>query len=256
MHFKKTLLAFIFSSAVVALPQTVEFVFLSAAPKQTLLEQILFKNISRKIAQNDDHCIEMGDGCFDPQTGYMVGKSGKDYVDQEYGTPDKDVAVENTIDSDMIRCTGAYFDIFCGKAKKVEKKKVPKYEVWIDTSASLRNSDWSKSGDTCYRRSFVSRLTYGCPVTIKAFDSSIREIKNDLYLCQTKGGNNTQKIIRWVKNSDAKHLFVLTDIDEAKGELMDFLSNIGATIHGVGSKGFYPEDLLKLADTLKASCQK
>lgn len=210
------------------------------------------------LAQNneDDHCVPMGDGCFDPQQGYIEKEDAKGFVDQDYGQADKKVDVENTIDSDMIRCTGAYFDIFCGKSKKVEKKKEAKYEVWVDTSASLRNSDWSKTGDTCYRRSFVSRLSHSCDLKIQAFDSTIKEIANDAYLCQTKGGNNTQKIIRWVKNSNAKHLFVLTDIDEAQGELTDFLSNIGAKIHGVGTKPFYPEDLFKLADNLKATCQK
>ncbi len=250
------ILAFIIiSTSVYALPDTVEFIFISPAKKSALIDLLNFKTKTfQAVAENDD-CIPMGDGCFDPQTGYVEGKSGKDYIEQEYGVPSGKPKVENTIDSDMIRCTGAYFDIFCGKAKKVKKKKTTKYEVWVDTSASLRNSDWSKTGDTCYRKSFVTRLSYGCPITIKSFDSSIREIKNDNYLCQTKGGNNTQKIIRWVKNSDTKHLFVLTDIDEAKGELMDFLSNIKAKIHGVGTKPFYPDDLLKLADTLKASCK-
>lgn len=223
-----------------------------------MLENFIFKTKTlRSLAQSDDErCVPMGDGCFDPQKGYVSDKKGKDFVDQEYGSNEKNVDVENTIDSNMIRCTGAYFDIFCGKARKEAKKPIVKYEVWIDTSASMRHSDWSKSGDTCFRRSFVSRLSNSCSLKIKAFNSSIKDIANDAYLCQTEGGNNTKKIIRWVKNSDAKHLFVVTDIDEANTELTDFLSSIAATTHGVGTKPLYPEDILTLADNLKASCQK
>ncbi|AYF45804.1 hypothetical protein BALOs_2815 [Halobacteriovorax sp. BALOs_7] len=254
---KRLTLAFLLTQSVLSLPDTVEFVFISpaASNKTTLLDSKIINY--RKVAQNEkENCVPMGEGCFDPQKGYIQNDKAVDYVDQEYGKVNKKVEVENTIESSMIRCTGAYFDIFCGKAKKVEEKPKSKYEIWIDTSASLRRADWSKSGDTCYRRSFVSRLSHSCPLTIKAFDSSLKEIANDLYLCQTKGGNNTKKIIRWVKNSNAKHLFVLTDIDEANGELTDFLSNIGAKVHGVGTKPFYPEDLFKLADNLKATCQK
>ena len=187
---KEIFLTFALTSSVYALPDKVEFVFITGGQKKTFLENLEFKIKNyRATAQNKEHCVEMGNGCFDPQTGYVVGKNGEDFVEQDYGTAPTNVKVENTIDSNMIRCTGAYFDIFCGKSRKVVKKPLPKYEIWVDTSASLRNSDWSKTGETCYRRSFVSRISHTCPLTIKAFDSSIKEIKNDHYLCQTKGGN-------------------------------------------------------------------
>ncbi|EQC45964.1 hypothetical protein, partial [Bacteriovorax sp. DB6_IX] len=60
-----------------ALPKQVDIIFL-AAKKTAHLKELTkdqFPIVLRALAQNDEKCLPMGDGCFHPQLGYIEGKS-------------------------------------------------------------------------------------------------------------------------------------------------------------------------------------
>lgn len=256
MRFTLTLL---FSLTVFALPKRVEVVFLAPekeAVTTEVLEEFKTKNF-RKLAQADVKCVPMGDGCFHPQLGYMEGDSAKGIVDQESGKQ-KEVKIKtiNSMDTDMIDCKkGNYFDIFCGKAKK-EKHGPVDYEIWIDTSSSLRRVDWSKEQSHCSRRTFIEKLRRSCDLEIQTFDTSIKQMGSLSNLCLTYGLNDQKRLIKWIDDSSAKHLIIVTDIDESSIELRNYLESIGAVIHGADYGDFTGKKLIEYADTFAKSCQK
>jgi hypothetical protein len=244
-------------SKVWALPKKVDIIFLSAK-KTAGLEELTkdkYPIVFRALAQNDDKCVPMGDGCFHPQLGYIEGKSGKALDDQK---EQKNVKVKtiNSMDTNMIDCKdGNYWDIFCGKAK-AEKYGPVDFEVWIDTSSSLRNVDWSKDATHCYRRSFVERLKQKCSIEVQTFDTSIKQMGGLDTLCINYGLNDQKRLMKWIDESKAKHLILVTDIDEGTIQFRDYLDSIGATLYGADSGDFTGETLINHVQTLASSCQK
>lgn len=240
-----------------ALPKQVDIIFL-AAKKTAHLKELTkdqFPIVLRALAQNDEKCLPMGDGCFHPQLGYIEGKSGKSPEDT---APKKDIKLKtiNALETNMVDCKdGNYWDIFCGKAKADKPAKVD-YEVWVDTSSSLRNVDWSKDSTHCYRRSFIERLKQGCSIEVQTFDTSIKQLGGLSNLCLNYGLNDQKRLMEWIENSNAKHLILITDIDEGTLQFRDFLDRIGANLYGADAGDFTGESLLNHVQTLTKACQK
>ena len=259
MKLIKTILIFIYVTKVYATPVTIDVIFLSEEKKETSYHILdsFNKKIFMSTAEGKSKCVPMGDGCFHPQLGYVEGKTGVGIVEQQ-SEIQKDVKLKtiNSLDTNMIDCKkGNYFDIFCGKAKK-EKHGPEDYEIWIDTSASVRRVDWSKDKSHCARRTFIENLQRKCNINVHTFDTSIKQMGGLENLCLTYGLNDQNRMIQWIKDSNAKHLIVITDIDEASIKLRNFLNSIGANIHGADYGDFSGSKLISsYVDKLTKSCQ-
>lgn len=212
-------------------------------------------------ANQPEGCTPMGDGCFHPQFGFIPNEETED---NKKKAPAREVVSEqskvetiNSLETDMIKCEdGNYFDIFCGKSKK--NKKPGNVEIWFDVSTSMRKVDWNHEDPMCNRQQFATKLERDCKagVSFSVYNTSIKEISQLSTICTSKGENNTPRLTEWIDNSKAKHLVVITDIDEMSGQLKDYLDMIGANIVGVGVKPFYSADLTAWAQKNLKSCFK
>lgn len=242
---------FIFSLNTFALPEHVHFFFISGDGVSLInsIEESGF-NFSKYTAKNvfdeEPECVPMGDGCFHPQIGYIEkGTSGTKKKLEK--VPNKTI---NAVDIDLIKCEdGNYFDIFCGKAKKESTTKAL-FEVWLDTSSSMRSVDYSKDPSYCERRIVARKFREGCgeKVNIQLFDTSLKEMGDLSSACVNYGLNDQKRLMRWIKDSTAKQLYILTDIDELSLELKDFLDSIPATIYGGDNRRFFMKDVQEMTE--------
>lgn len=214
--------------------------------------------VSKLLAQSDFNCIPMGDGCFHPQTG-LVTKS-EPVVEakkvEEDDSADKKLRVINAEDVSLIDCKkDYYFDIFCGKDKKINSSNNT-LEVWVDNSASLKGIDVPRDGDYCFRRSFAEKLKNACngKVDFSVYNTSIKPTSDLSQICLNRGGNDEARLIRWISNSNAKKLIVVTDIAELTEKFEIFLNSIGADIRGADSQGITASDLDNYIPEIKKLC--
>jgi hypothetical protein len=254
----KFLIAILITAYTFATPRVVEVYFLSEVKKETSYKLLEDKFKAFKLTAQVDmsKCVPMGDGCFHPQVGYIEGDSGKGVIEQQDGKA-KDVELKtiNSLEVDMIDCKeGNYFDIFCGKAKKEKRGKIH-YEIWVDTSASMRRVDWSKDASHCYRRTFIENIERKCNVDVSMFDTSIKQVGSHDSLCLTYGLNDQDRMIQWVKDSSADHLLIITDIDESSVKLRNFFLSINAQIHGADYGDFTGPRLINHVEELSKACQ-
>lgn len=213
-------------------------------------------------------CQPMGDGCFNPQKGYVDEVPDAIKASEEYKKEKakQDKQKDNTIfklktfNSDevqLVECQeGRYFDIFCGKENK-RKKVDADLEVWIDTSASMKNVDYSTEKNYCERRFFASRLKKDCRenVEFSVFDTGRKSLGSYDTLCDYVGSNDSKRIVRWIESSSADHLVVITDVDEYKAELREYLETTNAVVHGIGHKPISAQDLGKFVPKLLKTCR-
>lgn len=199
---------------------------------------------SSKIVQNDQtlRCEKFGDYCFDPQIGlYMPDKNSAKYkevgdsVDIEKATKVNQNNLKSHLDESLINCDkNNFFDVFCGKEKGT-KKKAAGFEVWIDTSSSLRTIDPTDRSGGCKRKSFYVALTAACKnkePDLYTFNTSKRYTSNLDNLCLNYGLNDEKRLLRWIKNSNAKNLIVVTDIGEYTSRIADFIKENGGFARG------------------------
>ncbi|WP_372653438.1 hypothetical protein [Halobacteriovorax sp.] len=242
-----------------ALPEHVHFFFISGDGVSLMRKiedgQIRFSELTAKnVLEEDPECVPMGDGCFHPQLGY-VEKTTIAVKERPTQVPQNTI---NAVDIDLIKCEdGNYFDIFCGKAKKESTEKAL-VEIWIDTSSSMRSVDYSKDPNYCQRRIVARKFREGCAekVNIQLFDTSLKEMGDLSSSCVNYGLNDQKRLMRWIKDSSAKQLYVLTDIDELSLELKDFLDSIPATIYGGEGKRYYMKDVQEMTEkTVSKYCK-
>ncbi len=241
---------------VMALPDKLEVWFLSQKAHgfiEKYRERIVY---SKLLAQGGD-CIPMGDGCFNPQIGFIEDESKKPKAQEPEGI--EGTRTFNMDEVDLLECDkNYYFDMFCGQAKKkVAKKKRNAIEVWIDISGSFRLLDYSSNPSTCRRRKFVEHLKNQCPnkIDFKTFHTDLMDLNSDSYSCLSNGGNNQKKLLQWIEDSDAKKLIIITDISEYSKELDQLLARAGARVRGIDAVSIYTDDLIKLSSDLVKSCK-
>ena len=261
-----------FSSTCWATPENIEFIFLSRTSSsyinQYLDQQPLLFYKPQFVFDNSfkEQCIPVGDGCFHPQLG-IVDKdtsSKKANVNiplkKKEKKPKKIDKIKNTLESDLISCDKNYhFDLFCGKAQKVETSGRPSdMEIWVDTSSSMRQIDYSKEANFCKRREFIQKVKSGCKKDIKisTYNTSIKSISDLSGVCVNYGLNSVPRLIDWIKRSNAKYLIIVTDIDEMSNRLRSFLNQTGAKIVGVGISGFSSIDLVAYSPVIINLCNK
>lgn len=176
----------------------------------------------------------MGDGCFHPQLGLIPREGAKE--EKPIAPKEIELKTFNSHAVNMIDCKDDYyFDVFCGKAKGVAK--LSDLEVWVDTSGSMKNVDYSSNPEFCERRRWVSTLESQCPGAFSyyLFDTSKKLMGTKENLCVSRGLNDGKRLVRWLKNSSAKEVWILTDVDEYNNEFREYIDTIGATIHGIGT---------------------
>jgi hypothetical protein len=255
----KCLLLFSISSLAFAAPQTLEVWFLSNA-KTSHLEQLLNRPaIKYRALTAQLECQEMGDFCFDPQYGLYKKEDSSLTLDaSKVEKQGPTIPTAKSLDQDMISCDASnYFDIFCGKAR-AEAGREAKLDLWIDTSSSMREFDFSDKQGGCFRKSLVKRLDESCgfnqKVNVMMFDTSIKQAGSMESLCQNQGLNDYKRLIDWIERSTAKKLVVITDIYEFHKEFADYVESKNGKFRG-DKEVLTAEGMLKLLEPLAKSCQ-
>ena len=242
-----------------ATPLKIEMIFLSPLKVSMLLDQLdkMQKLQTYKaVAQADmERCMPMGDGCFHPQYGYIEKKEVK--KDNSQILEDKKLELKNfnALETSMISCDkNNYFDIFCGKERPETAPAV--IEIWFDVSSSLKTVDYNKDPDQCARRTFVEKVQLSCKskVNISVYNTSIKQVGENSSVCLSYGTNDQTRLLRWMKDSKAKHLLIVTDIDEMSLEMRTFLESNGAKMTGDGVKAFTSNDLIDYAKEFTKMC--
>jgi hypothetical protein len=232
-----------------AIPAEVHFFFIS--PKSvTLLKHLdIYPKFSKQLlsqrTEEEEECVPMGDGCFNPQVGFVEGDAGAGKEEPEA----KPLKTINAEDVNLINCDkDNYFDIYCGKARK--QGKPSGVEFWIDTSSSMRSIDYNADPHFCERRSLASKLRSSCgsKIDIHTFDTSKKQAGSLDSLCQNYGLNDQKRLMQWIQDSSAKVVYVLTDKDEFSIQLRDFLHSISAKIYGGDSGVYTMKDMHKFVD--------
>lgn len=239
-----------------ALPGKVSVFFLSAlsSHKSSWLPNGV--ELLGQIAQNEIYeCKPMGGGCFHPQLGFI---EDPDQLAKEDEAQPLRLKTLNAVETNVMDCDdNYYFDIYCGKAKPVTKQARAKLELWIDTSSSLRAVDGPQAESFCYRKSFAERVVESCgdKVRISLFDTSKKAMGTFRDLCGTYGLNDQTRLMKWIEESSADHLVLVTDIDELSMRLSYFLDRIGAKVYGVGTSGLEGPQFTDYAKEIAKSCQ-
>ncbi len=252
-----------FASSANATPKKIEIIFLSPHKVAELLKTIKEQNSTQMyslLAENEDEkCIPMGDGCFHPQFGFIDKKTAvpAKVAPNEVKGEEVKMKTFNAIETNMINCDkGNYFDIYCGAERA--KAGNAELEIWFDISSSLRQVDYSKDGNFCNRRSFMAKVIEGCKdkVRVSVFNTALKEVGDYSSVCMTYGTNDEKKLMQWMRDSQAKTLLVVTDIDEISRAMRDFLEENGAKFMGDGVKAFTSENLVNYASEFTKQCSK
>ena len=223
-----------YNGALFATPKSVEVWFVSN-PKTTFLDSLLKQDaykFSKPFVENDSSCVKVDGGCFNPQTGFVPEDENKPIVNREESS--KSLKTFKGRDATLIDCDkGYYFDLYCGKEKN-SPKKFAETGIWIDVSSSLSEFDYSKHGKFCHRRTFVEKIQKKCgkKVSISIYDTSIKQLGTLDSLCQSRGLNDTKRLINWIKSSTYGKLIIVTDIREYSGEFSNFILSIGGLFKG------------------------
>ncbi|MBA2403756.1 MAG: hypothetical protein H0V66_03210 [Bdellovibrionales bacterium] len=256
---KIVLLLFLLQSAMAA-PQSLEVWFISAHKKAEVQQLINERPYVLKALTAELKCEVMGDFCFDPQFGLYKKDDMSFDVDTTKAVNEKtpSIPAATSIDRNMIDCDPKnYFDIFCGKARK-EAQANFKMDLWIDTSSSMREMDFSDKDGSCFRKSMMKRLDESCPfnknVNVMMYDTSIKQAGSMDALCINQGLNDSKRLIDWIERSDAKKLVVITDIHEFTVEFADYIESKNGKIRG-DKEPLVAAKLLDMVDDLAKSCR-
>lgn len=238
MKFIITSLLIMMTAAAWAAPDHIE-VWLISQSKTASLDSLVGPKVKQGPLTAELQCQQMGDYCFDPQVGlYKKGDFGAP-VDSAKVLDDSEKGIDHarSLDRDLINCDkNNYFDIFCGKARAEKTVTKSKLEVWIDTSSSMKEFDYTDKEGNCYRKSMMKRLDSSCSfnrdVNVMMFDTSIKQAGTMDSLCQNRGLNDQKRLIDWIERSEAKNLIIITDIYELHKEFADYISSKNGTVIG------------------------
>lgn len=174
----------------------------------------------------------MGDGCFNPQVGYVEKENGKKTVGEA-----PVVTTKGALESDLIECDPNFeFDLFCGQARKQENSKSEiEMEIWFDISTSMRAI--FPEGKNCLQYQFLTSLDGKCPghFFVKTFNTRVKESSGYESVCYYSGLNDGRELIHALKASTAKKVVVISDTDEYAGELRQFIEEGNYSTRGMGA---------------------
>lgn len=253
------ILSALFSFSVMAAPKEIEVWFVSNS-KTAQLEKLIKDPSVYRSPTAELQCQEMGDYCFDPQFGlYKKDDKNAEIVDTvKIEKEGPGIPAAKSVERNMIDCDPKnYFDVFCGKAKP-EAKIQAGLEVWIDTSSSMREFDYTQKDGSCFRKSFMKALDSTCgfnrKVNVMMFDTSIKQAGDMEQLCNNQGLNDYKRLIDWIERSEAKKLIVITDIYEFHKEFSDYIESKHGKFRG-DKDPLTAKELVNLADELAKSCK-
>ncbi len=165
---------------------------------------------------------------------------------------------EDHQEADILYCDeSSHYSLFCSPRKEKEKEVVrANLAIWIDTSASMKNVDFSQS---CFRgkmvKRWLTRLERESVLDLRSYDSQWRfsqrqqaghftENNISSLFCQNYGGNNKDYLMRSIEEFQGEKLIIVTDISEYTLDFASFLEKNLAEIKGVGvNNNFYAHDL-------------
>jgi hypothetical protein len=251
------------SFSALAAPKDIEVWFVSNAKTALLYELLNRPQYIYRAPTAALQCQEMGDYCFDPQYGlYKKNDANAEVVDTKaIETDGPSIPHGKSVERDLIDCDPKnYFDVFCGKAKKQPEAApvVAKLDLWIDTSSSMREFDFSDKDGSCHRKSLVKQLDDACgfnqKVNVMMFDTSIKQAGGIDSLCTNQGLNDYKRLMDWIERSEAKKLVVITDIYEFHKEFSDYIESKHGKFRG-DKDPLTAKQLVNLADQLVKSCK-
>lgn len=253
------LLLIAFIDFAIAAPKEIEVWFLSNAKTSQLMEILNRPGLIYLPRTAELQCHEMGDYCFDPQYGlYKKDDQNSEIVEtQKIQNDGPSIPSGKSVDRDLITCDSSnYFDVFCGKARA--EKGVAKFDLWIDTSSSMREFDYLEKDGSCYRKSLVKKLDETCAfnekVNVMMFDTSIKQASNMDQLCLNQGLNDYKRLMDWIERSEAKKLIVITDIYEFHREFSDFIEKKNGKLLG-DKDPLTAKQMFDLVEQLAKSCK-
>lgn len=258
IHFFLLLILIQFASAA---PQSIEVWFLSAHKKAEVEHMINQRPYVLHSLTAQMECQEMGDYCFDPQYGlYKKDDLGAE-VDATKVSGEKVPSIPSakSVDRELINCDPKnYFDIFCGKARKEASGGNAKLDLWIDTSSSMREMDFSDKDGSCFRKSMMQKLDNTCgfnsKVNVMMFDTSIKQAGSMDSLCQNQGLNDQKRLMDWIERSNAPKLVIITDIYEFHKDFSDYIESKHGKFRG-DKDPILASQLLDMVDELAKACR-
>ena len=255
----KLLLLLLITTSALAAPKEIEVWFLSNAKVTELHKYLNRPQFLFRAPTAELQCQPMGDLCFDPQFGLYKKDDAENVVDvTKIETPGPVIPSAKSVERDLIDCDPKnYFDVFCGKARK-EVQASSKLDLWIDTSSSMREFDFSDKDGYCQRKALVSALDKTCGFNQKAnvmvFDTSIKQAGGMDQLCNNQGLNDYKRLIDWIERSDAQKLVIITDIYENHAEFSDYIESKNGKIRG-DKDPLTAAKMAELADVLVQKCR-
>jgi hypothetical protein len=248
------------STSAFAAPKEIEVWFLSQQKVSFLNELLNRPQYIYRAPTAALECQEMGDYCFDPQYGlYKKDDATAEIVDTKKLESDgPSIPTSKSVDRDLISCDPKnYFDVFCGKAR-AEAQALSKLDVWVDTSSSMREFDFSDKDGGCHRKSFIKVLDSHCgfnrKVNVMMFDTSIKQAGSIDQLCANQGLNDYKRLMDWIERSEARKLIVITDIYEFHKEFSDYIESKHGKFRG-DKDPLTAKQMVDLADDLAKSCK-
>lgn len=270
------LLFLLFPNLLLAEPGELYVIFLSNIESVSFIEKIqkeprYFSPTAQKGLRSN--CISFGDKCFHPQKGLIDPKvtdhtfeiyepkqveQKYDFSDIESTSNTSGVDGLNSEFSTQLDCKEEqFFDIYCGKAEKIKRPAKSNFEVWVDTSTSMRNSDYNFAKSTCYRKDFVDRLRSSCgAVNVYQYASSRKQISSTQTLCENHNQNSQSGLYKWIKQSNAKVLLIVTDADSMEMEFQTLIDSIGGKVYGIEDRMYGGKHLKDFVPQFEKFCKK
>ncbi|MCB9062138.1 MAG: hypothetical protein H6622_11515 [Halobacteriovoraceae bacterium] len=251
----------VYLTPLVATPKNVEVWFLSeVAVGKSSLQNILNPKIdfSEYLVIDESKCVQMGDGCFHPQLGFVPKEELNEKKENEKISNPTEIKTINALETNLINCDKNYhFDIFCGEASKDKNIANADTQIWFDNSSSFNVIDYSKEANFCHRRLVAQKIKNVCKDKVSFYTYNTHKILiNDLSpICTHHGTNSTKSLIQWIKLSQVKNLYVVTDIAEMNMELSAYLDSIGAKTHGLGTMARNVNNLEDFVTNVNKLCQ-
>lgn len=165
----------------------------------------------------------------------------------------------NPLPNDLIYCDQkSHFSFFCGPATHPSPQEKRPLEIWVDISASMKYVDPLLKDGSCYRKKFLQKMDVNCRSTqysIYLFNTQLKRMGSKDELCGLDGLNDYQRLLQWIKSSNAQKLLIITDVFEIREELLKGLKNYKATLKGDLAKSLPAEKILNLSQEISSICQ-
>ena len=262
MFRKLILLLSIFLSAnSFALPETIEFWFISRA-RYGFLEN--FPPTLVKVAQVRriyEGCQSWGEGCYDMEVEKLQNRQSDLKVNDYMIKRQKRLQdALNIFKPDKTHVSDCESEVgsskFCGD--RLPARVDTDIEIWIDTSSSMNEIDPRTVDGGCLRKKFIKMVMASCGGKIPimgVFNKSLREMGAYTDVCRSYGENDLSFLTKWIQGSKSKHLVVVTDYTQMKLQLKNFIDRAGAKVRGDFFKGATLENFMYWGMELSNSCE-